>query len=199
MKPTYRLIACLAALLALVFVAGLAAADSENVTVSPSASQAVNLGSMNEDDLLTLSWSSNTAVSAVLTGPSGYSESYSSSSFGYDLINVPHDGAYTLTFTNPSSSITASVDLTFNVAPFNPIDTAHDIMTWIMIIGVIIVVIIVVIVVLVLVLGRKKTQTTTAGAPSGIVTPTTPGMCPTCGAQTDTNAPFCAKCGAKFR
>ena len=196
MKQTRMLVACLVALFALVFVAGLAAADFETVTVNPNSSEAVNLGSMNEDDLLTISWTSNTAVSAIMTGPSGYSESYSSSSYGYDIITVPHDGAYTLTFTNPSSSTTASVDVTFDVVPFNPIETAHDIMWWIMIIGVIIVVIIIVIVVLVVVLGTKKKA---AAAQPTFVAPMTPGMCPVCGAQTDTNALFCAKCGAKFR
>ena len=197
MKQTNKLIVCLVALLALVFVAGLAAADSESVTVNPSASRPINLGGMNDGDLLTLSWTSNTAVSAVLAGPSGYSKTYSSSSIGYDIITVPHDGAYTLTFTNPSSSTTASVELIYNVTPFNPIDTAHDIMTWIMIIGAIVIVAVVVIVVLVVVMGSKKKQA--AGAPPAVVTPTTPGMCPVCGAQTDTGAPFCAKYGAKFR
>lgn len=197
MKSINRLMACLVGLLALVLVAGLAAADSETVTVSPSSSQSVNLGVMNEDDLLTLSWTSNTAVSGVLSGPSGWSETYSSSSFGYDLVTIPRDGAYTLTFTNPSSTTAASVDVTFNVSPFNPIDTADDIVTWVLIIGVIVVVIIVVIVVLVVVLGSRNKQA--AAAAPVISTPMAPGMCPVCGAQTDTNAPFCAKCGARFR
>lgn len=190
---------CLAAVFALVAVAGMAAADSESITVPAAGSQAQNLGSMAEGDLLSLSWSSTTSVSAVLTGPSGYSKSYSSTTVGWDLFDVPHDGAYTLTFTNSGASA-ATVTLTWDVTPFSPGGFLDDLVTLVLIIAVVVIVIIVVIVVLVVVVGgKKKKQAAMAGAPAGIVTPTTPGMCPVCGTQTDTNAQFCQKCGARFR
>jgi hypothetical protein len=199
MRSAYKGLVCIVALFAVAAVASVVTADTESVTVPASGTQAQNLGDMSKDDLLSISWTSDHSVSAVLTGPSGYSKTYSSSIFGYDLLNVPHDGAYVLTFTNPGSS-SATVTLTWEVTPFNPVHTATDILTWIAIIAVIIIVVIVVIVVLVVVMGgKKKKAEMAAAAPQGIVTPTTPGMCPICGAQTDTNALFCAKCGARFR
>lgn len=202
MKAAYRGLVCIVAVFALAAVAGMAAADSETVTVPAAGSQAQALGSMTEGDLLSLSWSSGTtSVSAVLSGPSGYTKTYSASIFGVDLITVPHDGAYTLTFSNAGSSA-VTVDLEWTVTPFNPVHEATNIITWLAIIAVIIIVVIIVIVVLLVVVmgGKKKKQAAmAAGAPPGIVMPTTPGVCPVCGTQTDTNAQFCAKCGARFR
>jgi hypothetical protein len=199
MKAKYSLLVCLVAVFAMAAVAGIAAADSETLTVPVGSPVPQNLGSMNEGDLLSISWSTSGTVSAVITGPSGYSRSYSSSDFPVDLIDVPHDGAYTIAFTNEGSSSTTVV-LTWDVSPISPGGILDDLVTLFIIVAVVVIVIIVVVVVLVFMLGKKKKQAAPlAGAPQGIVMPTTPGVCPVCGAQTDTNAQFCAKCGARYR
>ena len=185
---------------AMVAAAGIVTADTEYVTVAAGGTEAQNLGSLVEGDSMTISWTSLQAVSAVITGPSGYSESYSSSTYGWDLIEIPHDGAYTITFTNAGAT-SAEVTLTWDVIPFSAGGLFDDLLTIMLIILVIVIVVIVLIVVLVVVVGgkKKKQAAMAAGAPPGLVTPTTPGMCPVCGTQTDTNAQFCAKCGARFR
>jgi hypothetical protein len=198
MKAAHKGLVCLVAVFALAAVAGLAAADTESITVAAGATVPQNLGSMSEGDLLTISWTSTDSVSAVISGPSGYSEDYSASIYGVDLIDVPHDGAYSIAFTNPGSS-SATVTLTWDVAPFSPGGFFDDLVTLVLIIAIIIIVIIVVIVVLVVVVGGKKKKQAAMAATPQIVVPTTPGMCPVCGTQTDTNAQFCAKCGARFR
>lgn len=198
MKAAYNVFVCLVAVFALASVAGFASADTQELTVPAAGNLPVNLGEMAEGDLLTIDWTSSTSVSAILQGPSGYTKTYSTTTFGFDIITVPHDGSYILTFSNPSST-SATVTLNWDVSAINPVHEATNILTWLLIIAVIIIVAIVVIVVLVVVMGSKKKQQAAVAAQPAVVTPTTPGMCPICGAQTDTNAPFCAKCGAKFR
>jgi len=202
MKTSCRLLVCLIAVFAFVALAGSVAAATGSISVAAGGSTPVSLGTLTKDDWLTVQWTSNVAVSATLSGPDGVVETFSAATSGgwdHPLITVPDTGTYTLTFEN-SGSVAASVTYTTTVTPWNPVDEATDFLTWLMIIAVIIIVVIIAIVVLVVVLGAKKKKAAAmGGAPLGIVMPTTPGICPVCGAQTDTNAPFCAKCGAKFR
>ena len=201
MKAAYKVFACLIALFAMAAVAGIASAETQTITVAAGGTNTVNLGGLSEGDGVFLTWttSSTTPVSAVLTGPQGFTDSFGSSYVGFETIDIPHDGAYLLTFSNAGSS-SASVTVDWTVTPFSPGGFFDDLVTIVLIIAIVIVVVIVLIVVLVLMSGKKKKQQSmAAAAPQGIVTPTTPGMCPVCGSQTDTNAPFCAKCGAKFR
>ncbi len=196
MKSTYKAIVGIVAVLAMVMAAGVASALTvKTITVQANAEKAQNLGSYDTSDILTFSWSSSEAISAVLTGPGGFSEPYAASIAGGDTIIVSEQGSYTLTLTN-ANSVPATVTLTYTSSGTE----VGNIVNTVILIGVIIIVIVIVVVVLVVVLGmRKKKQTATAaGAPPNIVTPTTPGVCPVCGAQTDTNAQFCAKCGARF-
>lgn len=161
----------------------------------------VDIGTLHDGDGLFLTWSTSvlTPVSAELTGPEGYSETFTSTYTGFETVDITHDGNYVLTFHNSGSS-SASVTVDYTVTPFSPGGFFSDLLTLVIIIAVVIIVIIVVIVVLVVVLGGKKKQAAmAANAPPMIVTPSTPGVCPVCGAQTDTNAPFCAKCGTRFR
>ena len=201
MKAKYSVLVSLVAVFALAAVAGLAAAPTQNVTVPAGGNLNVNLGSYANGDDLLITWSTSTLmeVSGVLNGPAGYSESISASWLVSEDFVLPDDGVYTLTLTNAGSTA-ASVSLTWEIVPFSPGGFFDDLVTLVIVIAVVIIVIIVVIVVLVFVLGKKKKQQAmVATSPPGIITPTTPGMCPVCGAQTDTNAQFCAKCGARYR
>jgi len=201
MKAKYSVLVSLVAVFALVAVAGLAAAPTENLTVPAGGNQTVNLGNYQDGDDLWITWSTSTLmeVSGVLNGPAGYSESISASWLVSEDFELPQNGAYSLTLSNAGST-DASVSLTWEATPFSPGGFFDDLVTLVIVIAVVIIVIIVVIVVLVFVLGKKKKQQAmVATSPPGIITPTTPGMCPVCGAQTDTNAQFCAKCGARYR
>ncbi len=201
MKAAYKGIACLGAVLTLVAFAGIAAAPSQTVTVAGGGSQTVNMGTYTEGDGLLITWSTqslSTQVSGVVNGPSGFTRSISANWLVEQDFEVPHTGDYTLTLSNAGST-DATVQLTYEMTPFSPQGFFDNLLTLVIIILVVVVVIIIVIVVLVVVVGgKKKQQAAMAAGPQGIVVPSTPGVCPVCGSQTDTNAQFCAKCGARF-
>ncbi len=197
MKSTHKSLAGLVAVLAVVLIAGAAAALTiKTVSVPAGGDRVQNLGNYDSGDILTFSWSCTNAVpvSGTLTGPNGFSESYQATIAGGNTILVSDSGEYILTLHNAEAT-SSSVQLTYT----SPGTEIGNILTTIVIIAVIIIVVIIIIVVVVFMAGRKKKQVAMPpGAPAGIVTPTTPGVCPVCGSQTDTNAQFCAKCGARF-
>ena len=149
---------------------------------------------------LSFTWSSDRALTLVVSGPSGVVEYYSSSTHGSDTIQIDETGTYFMTWTN-SGSVAATLTYDYDVDMFAPVEhTLDTIVLGIAIAAIVIVVIIILVVVLVLKGDRAKQP---AQPPqyfkSDFPTAATATNCPACGALIDGTHQFCARCGARLR
>lgn len=164
------------------------------------AGQFLGGGPIMQGSDLSFTWSSDRALTLVVSGPSGAVESYSSSTHGSDTIGIDETGTYFMTWTN-SGSVAATLTYDYDVDMFAPVEHTFDtIVLGIVIAAIVIVVIIVLVVVLVIKgdHGGKPAQAPQYTQPVSWLPPNA-ANCPTCGAAIDGTNQWCARCGARLR
>lgn len=191
MRFSKYLVGSLAFAIAIVSLAGLAAADTE--TLSPGETVTKHYGG-SVGDWVTYSWTASGTLHFTVTDPDEVvTEDVSMISWG-GIIIVDESGDYVFEWENAGSS---SVTLDYTVSGFQEVEDAWDTFILVAVIGTIVVIAIVVLLVVLLLMKGKKKAPQAPAAPVG--PPVMDGKCTRCGSPVEPGVAFCPKCGAPLR
>lgn len=209
MKPMTWIVACMVFALSTVALAGNAAADQ--ATLDP-LDLWTETYSVDEGDLLTVSWTSDYSLLFTVVGPEG-SLLLSTTDTSYsDEFGAGASGSFVLTWVNLELSQN-HLNYNVNVIPFDMLNEGLDFLWIILIIGAVALAAVVVIVLLVVLRRPHQAHQMQAppqyqmqGYPPPQVTPPVAAMgapgvmnCRNCSNPVDPQFAFCQRCGARLR